>query len=285
VQRSSQTDSELPHSHGMFSPTSFRINFRLAAAIMVLAALSIDSRGQESQPESTPPLVVIQPALDADLAFDLMHMEIVADGRLPSQGTDYAYRVLSVGDQGDCRDMCPATLVYVVLGKISAKRDERMKLYKIDGVRFMHFPKVTVLDPDSNGNFFLAFRFKSMPHQQVTKHYIARFAVDREVVERDGVDNPVPAHHFNQFFKRPGAEVFRITLTNGNVFRLKDFEIFDPNIYGQADGWSATVVESARGNPPAYQMNAGTHFGPFLESDITEVFDEGLNETVFARKD
>jgi hypothetical protein len=269
----------------MFPPKLFRVNFRLCGALIVLAALAISGPGQETQPESTPPPVVIQPASDSDLGFDLMHMEIIADGRLPSQGTDYAYRVLSVGDQGNCVGMCPATLVYVVFGNVSAKRDEKMKLYRIEGVRFMHFPKATVLDPESNGGFFLALRFTSMPHPRVTQHYIARFSAERAVVERDGVDNPAPAHHFDQFFKRPGAGIFRITLTNGNVFRLKEFEIFDPEIYGQADGWSAAVVESAPGNPAAYQMKPGTHFGAILESDITEIFDEGMNETVFTRKD
>jgi hypothetical protein len=259
------------------------MNFRLSGAVILLAALARNAPGQETRPELTPPPVMIRPASDSDLGFDLMHMEIVADGRLPSQGTDYGYRVLSIGDQGNCVGMCPATLVYVVLGNVSARRDEKMKLYRIDGVRFMHFPKATVLDPDSNGGFFLALRFTSMPHPRVTQHYIARFGAERAVVERDGVDNPAPAHHFDQFFKRPGAGAFRITLKNGNVFRLKEFEIFDSEIYGQPDGWSATVVESARGNPSAYQMNAGTHFGPILESDITEIFDEGLNETVFPR--
>lgn len=282
MQRSSQKGAELPHDHGMFRPGLF-VNFRLSGTMILLAALAINATGQETQPEATPPPVIIQPASDTDLGFDLMHMEIVAHGQLPSQGTDYGYRVLSIGDQGDCRAMCPATLVYVVLGDVSAKRDEKIKLYRIDGVHFMHFPKVTVLNPDENGGFFLAFRFVSMPHPRVNEHYIARIGPQGAVVERDGPDNPAPAHRFGQFFQRPGGDIFRIKLKDGKIFRLRQFEI--DSYSSQPDAWVAEVVESARDNPPAYQMNAGTHLGPVLESDIAEIFDEGLNETVFTRKD
>jgi hypothetical protein len=256
---------------------------RCLAAALAVVALIINAPAQERQPEPIPPPVIIQPASDTDLAFDLMHMEIVADGRLPSQGSDYAYRVVSVGDQGNCVGMCPATVVYVVLGNISANRDEKMKLYRIDGIRFMHFPKVTVLDPDENGGFFLAFRFVSMPHPDVTQHYIARIGPQGAVVERDGPDNPAPAHRLGQFFQRPGGGVFRIKLKDGTIFRLREFEI--DSYSGQPDAWVAEVVESGRDNPADYQMKAGTHYGPFLESEIAEIFDEGLGETVFARKE
>jgi hypothetical protein len=251
--------------------------------MIIFAALGVVAQGQEEPPDSTPPPVVVKAASDSDLGFDLMHMEIVADGRIPSQGTDYSYRVLSVSDQGDCRDLCPATLVYVVLGEVSAKRGEEMKAYRIDGIRFMHFPKVTVLDPDANAGFFLALRFTSMPHPRMIEHYVARVGPQGAIVERDGPDRPAPAHRFEQIFHRPGAGVFRLKLANGNIFRLKEFEIFDPETYGQADAWLATVVESPPSNPPAYQMKPGTYFGPFLESDITEIYDEALNEAVLTR--
>jgi hypothetical protein len=269
----------------MFLARSFSVKFWLYGALVVLWALEINALGQEEQPEPTPPPVMIHPASDTDFGFDLMHMEIVAEGRLPSVGTDYGYRVLSITDQGSCRDMCPATLVYVVVGKVSAKRDEKMKVYRIDGVRFMHSPKVTVANPDAEDSFFLAFRFTSMPQPRVTEHYVARIGSQGAVVERDGPDKPPPAHHFAQLFQRPGAGVFRITLKDGKSFRLQTFEIFDPEIYGQPDAWSAEIVESAAGNGPDFRMNPGTNYGPFLESEITEIFDEGLNETVFTRKD
>lgn len=257
---------------------------RLSTMLLALGALGLPAGAQAKPSGATEPIVTIQPVSDADLGFDLMHMEIVADGRLPSQGTEYGYRILSIGDQGDCRDMCPATLVYVILGNVSAKRDEKMKVYRIDGVRFMHSPKATVLNPDADGGFFLSFRFTSMPHPDVTQHYNARIGPQGAVVERDGVDKPPPAHRFTQLLQRPGSDVFRIKLKDGKLFRLRKFEIFEAEIYGQPDAWSAEVVESAANNWPDFQMNAGQHLGPILEPDIAEIFDEGLSEAVFTRK-
>jgi hypothetical protein len=213
------------------------------------------------------------------------HVKVIADGRLPSQGADYGYRVLSRQDEGDCREMCPATLIYVVLGNITESPDRQMKVYRIDGIRFMHSERITVLNPDEEGGFFLAFRFTSMPHPRVTEHYLARIGPQGAVVGRDGPDKPAPAHHFGQLFQRPGAGVFRIKLNDGKLFRLRKFEIFDPETYGQADAWSAEVVESAAKNWPDFQMKPGQLLGPLLESDITEIFDEGSNEIVFTRKD
>jgi hypothetical protein len=264
----------------MFPPKSFKLD-RWFPAALTLVTLCLDAHAQEKQLDADSPPVAIQPASNADLAYDLMHLEIVADGRLPSEGTDYGFRILSVGDQGNCVGMCPATLVYVVLGNISANRDEKMKVYRIDGIRFMHFPRAAVLDPDENGGFFLSFRFVSMPHPDVTQHYIARIGPQGAIVERDGPDNPAPAHRLGQFFQRPDAKVFRIKLKDGKMFRLRQFEI--DSYSGQPDAWVAEVVESAAKNWPNFQLNPGQHYGPFLESDIAEIFDEGLNETVFTR--
>jgi hypothetical protein len=214
-----------------------------------------------------------------------MHLEIVASGQLPSEGSDYGYRILSVHEQGNCVEMCPATLVYVLLGNVSGRRDEeKVKVYRIDGVRFMHFPKAVVMNPKKNAGFFLALHFTSMPHPDQPEHYIARIGSHGAIVEREGPDIPPPAHHFEQLFHRPGADVFKIKLSDGNVFRLAEFEIFDPTTYGQADAWSATVVESGTENPPDYRMDAGSHFGPFVEGDIVEILDEGLNKIVYQRK-
>jgi hypothetical protein len=266
----------------MFPPKSPLLHRRLIAAALLVLTLGVHVRAQEKQPDTDAPTVTIRPVSDADLGYDLMHLEIIADGRLPSEGTDYGYRVVSVREQGNCMEMCPATPLYVVIGKISAKRDEKVKLYRIDGVRFMHFPKVTTLNPDESAGFFLVLRFTSMPHPEVTEHYVAKIGTQGATVERDGPDNPPPAHRFTQLLQRPGAGVFRIKLKDGNVFRLQEFEIFDPKTYGQADGWSASVVESGADNLPTYRMKAGEHFGPFLESEITEILDEGLNEIVYS---
>lgn len=268
----------------MLAARSRGLGRRLISTALVLAALGIPLQAEETQSNATETTVTIQPLSDRDLGYDLMHLEIVAVGEIASEGSGYGYRVLHVTEQGNCVGMCPASILYVLVGKVSAKRDEeKVKVYRIDGVRFMHFPKVTTLNPEENGGFFLALRFISMPHPDQPQHYIARVGAHGAMVERDGPDIPPPAHRFGQLLHRRGSGVFRIRLRDGNVFRLQDFEIFDPKAYGQPDGWSATVVESDAANLPAYRMKPGSHFGPFVEPDIMEIFDESLNEVVYSR--
>jgi hypothetical protein len=252
---------------------------------LALSAVAMLLQGGEKQSNGAEATVTIQPVSDAELGYNFLHLRIVADGRVPSEGTDYGYRVLSVSDEGDCVEGCPASILYVVLGDASQHRDEaKLKVYRIDGARFVHFPSATTLNPKENGGFFLELRFTSMPHPGQPQHYVARIGPHGAVVERDGPDVPPAAHHFGQLFQRPDASVFRIKLKDGNVFRLQEFEVFDPAIYGQPDAWSATVVESGAGNSQGYRMNSGTHFGAFLERDIMEIFDEGLNKVVYQRE-
>lgn len=250
---------------------------------LTVTLLLLHIRAQAADPAERELIVTIQPISETDLGYDLMHLEIVADGHLPGASHDFGYRVVSVREQGNCVDICPRTPVYVVIGSLSGKRDEKLTLYRIDGVHFMHFPKTTTLDPEENNGFFLSLRFTSMPHPQVIQHFVARFGPQGAVVERDGPDVPPPAHRFANLLQRPGAGVFRIKLKDGNVFRLRNFETFDPKVYGQADGWVGVVVESGAANLPSYRMASDTNFGPFVESDITEIFDEDAKEIVFPR--
>jgi desulfoferrodoxin (superoxide reductase-like protein) len=249
----------------------------LACALVSVSAIA------QNKDASDAPRITIQPIADTTFGYDLMHLEIVAEGSLPSQGEDFSYRVISVPEQGNCVGMCPATPLYVVLGNISAKRDEKVTLYRIDGIRFMHFPTVTTLEPNKDGGFVLSVKFTSIPHPGVPQHYIARIGLHNATVERDGPDIPKASHQFGHLFQRDDAAVFRVKLADGTVYRLTKFEVFDTKIYGQSNAWSALVVESSPGplrDPP---VEIGARFGPILESDIIEIYDERVQKVVFRR--
>jgi hypothetical protein len=90
---------------------------------------------------------------------------------------------------------------------------------------------------------------------------------------------PIAAHRFRDVFGEDASRVFRITFRDGDVLRMASFHVVDPSIYSIADQWTATFIEQVR-------LSAGRHFGPgtgidFAESDIAEIFDERLGETVY----
>ena len=90
-------------------------------------------------------------------------------------------------------------------------------------------------------------------------------------------------HQFAELFEADDSRIFRITLGE-DVFRLRNFCIVDPSIYGIADQWSASVVEPVSGRHPDFHrlFHAGSGVD-FVESDITEIVDEQLASVVYRR--
>ena len=92
---------------------------------------------------------------------------------------------------------------------------------------------------------------------------------------------PLAAHRFIAALSTEG--VLRITFTDGDIFRLKDFETVHPTIYGDADRWTAIVVQPVRGKHPDFARLFHPGSGiDFNESEISEIFDEASSTILFA---
>jgi hypothetical protein len=91
---------------------------------------------------------------------------------------------------------------------------------------------------------------------------------------------PLAAHRFRSLFATDG--ILRITFSYGDVFRLQDFSVVNPTIYGDADRWTATVVEAVRANHRDFARlhRAGSGLD-FNEKDIAEIFDEASSTSLF----
>ena len=93
---------------------------------------------------------------------------------------------------------------------------------------------------------------------------------------------PTATHRFRALFEADDSRVFRITFCDGDIFRLRLFSVVDPSIYGDADKWTAEVVEPVRGRHPKFEKLFHSGSGvDFVESDITEIFDETLQKVVY----
>ena len=92
-----------------------------------------------------------------------------------------------------------------------------------------------------------------------------------------------PPHQLSHILERDDSRVMRVTFSNGNIFRLRDFEQVDPSIYGDSDRWCATIEEAVSGNHPDFHrlFLPGSMLDSH-ESDITEIIDESSGEIVYA---
>jgi hypothetical protein len=91
---------------------------------------------------------------------------------------------------------------------------------------------------------------------------------------------PRAVHRFASVFATD--RVLRITFRHGDIFRLRDFSVVSPTIYGDADRWTATVVEAVRGDHPDFARLYRPGFGlDFNEKNISEIFDESSSTPLF----
>ena len=74
----------------------------------------------------------------------------------------------------------------------------------------------------------------------------------------------------------------RVTFSNGDIFRLSDFEQVDPSIYGDTDRWCARVEEAVASMHPDFKrLYLPGSLLDLHESDITEVLDESSGEVCY----
>jgi hypothetical protein len=93
---------------------------------------------------------------------------------------------------------------------------------------------------------------------------------------------PVALHRFRALFEADSSRIFRITFRDEDVLRLHGFQIVDPSIYSISDQWTAIVVEPISGKHPKFRELFHSGSGvDFVESEITEIFDEVLGEKVY----
>jgi hypothetical protein len=93
---------------------------------------------------------------------------------------------------------------------------------------------------------------------------------------------PSSSHRFRELFEADATRIFRITLRGEDVFRLRRFCIVDPSIDYLPDEWNADVVEPISGKHPKFQQLFHSGSGvDFVESEITEIFDETSGEKVY----
>jgi len=93
---------------------------------------------------------------------------------------------------------------------------------------------------------------------------------------------PSSSHRFRELFEADDSRIYRITLRGEDVFRLRSFSVVDPSIYSISDQWTAVVVEPISGKHPKFQQLFHSGSGvDFVESEITEIFDETSGEKVY----
>jgi hypothetical protein len=89
------------------------------------------------------------------------------------------------------------------------------------------------------------------------------------------------SHRYACLLDASEDRVFRVTFTNGDIFRLRQWSQIAPSTYGDPDGWCATVVEIVRASEPKkkrlFRPGSGVDI---LESDISEIFDEANGSIV-----
>jgi hypothetical protein len=134
-----------------------------------------------------PKAVSIRRLQSKDLTYLLNHIEIVAEAPLPHlqpEGRKFGYRIMGVGAQGNCVGGCPPTTVFVTISDYMAHRDGRLRLFRIDGVRFWRFGRVEEFKTQETNGYFLAFTFASVPVPNSPQWYRARIGYTGATVER-----------------------------------------------------------------------------------------------------
>jgi hypothetical protein len=94
-----------------------------------------------------------------DLGYLLAESRIVAESPLPHErpgDLPWSYRIFGVTEQGNCVEGCPRSTIYVVISNYDS-RPARILLYRVDGIRFWQFGRVTRYQAASGDEPFLTF--------------------------------------------------------------------------------------------------------------------------------
>ena len=134
-----------------------------------------------------PKVVSIRQLQSRDLKYLLNHLEIAAEAPLPHlqpEGRYFGYRIMSVNAQGNCVGGCPPTTVFVTISDYMRHADGRLRLFRIDGVRFWTFGRVEEFKQQETNGYFLSFTFASVPVPNAPQWYRARIGYTGATVER-----------------------------------------------------------------------------------------------------
>jgi hypothetical protein len=103
-------------------------------------------------------------------------MEIAAQSPLPHQRSGelgWSYKVLGATEQGGCDPRCPPSTVLVVVSNYDRGTPD-VRLYRINGIRFWSFRRVTQYRWISPAEPYLVFVITSRPHPEVCRDYEVR---------------------------------------------------------------------------------------------------------------
>lgn len=130
--------------------------------------------------------VSAKPVADAELAYFLSHMQIVAENPAtrPSSDRRPSYRIIGVGEQGNFVQGGPRTVVMVVVWDYSKGRDGHIRAFRVEGVHFWSFLGVDEWKADDAGGPFLTFRFQSMPEIDRKENYRVQVGFDSASVTK-----------------------------------------------------------------------------------------------------
>ena len=147
----------------------------MRSALLVLGAF-LGSCAQHSAGEPTATLVN-----DKDLAYLLTHAKIESESPLPHllpPGSKHSYRILAFTQQGNCVNGCPASTLYVATWNYQDYPDGRIRLCRIDGVRFYSDVSVKSYRPAQVEGDFLAFEVRSNPEPRSWRRFEIRVSAD-----------------------------------------------------------------------------------------------------------
>jgi hypothetical protein len=131
--------------------------------------------------------VRISPVVDFDLAYFMVHSEVVAESPLPHLlPTDmkYQYRIMGITEQGNCVGGCPRSEIFVAIWNYRDYGDGNIKLYRIDGVRFWKFMGVREFKPDETNGFFLSFILRSQLFPREKDDYLVKIGFSKSELVR-----------------------------------------------------------------------------------------------------
>ena len=142
----------------------------------VLIATAVAGCAKTGFPEPTAKVV-----RDSDFSYLLTHLKIVKQSPLPDElpdGSNSAYRILGVTQQGNCVGGCPPSTLYVAAFNYTDHLDGHIRLCKIEGIRFFSQVRVTTYQPEIKDDVFLVFDVRSNIEPRMYRLYQIRVAPD-----------------------------------------------------------------------------------------------------------
>ena len=176
----------------------------IAALVTATALASCSKSGLPPQPEQKPrrsyslELAAVPDGLpepttvvvkDSDFAYLLTHLEVIAESPLPDElppGSKSSYRILGVTQQGNCVGGCPPSTIYVVAFNYHDHLDGRIRLCRVDGVRWFSKLRVVSYKPQITDGPFLVFDVRSNPEPRGYIPYQVSVSPDGCSIKRIG---------------------------------------------------------------------------------------------------